>query len=624
MFRQSGVVIGILVALSAAPLISEAAIPQTEREALIALYQATNGDGWTNKDGWLNAAGTDFNDPGTECSWHGVYCGGSGTTVIALTLTFNNLEGSLPDDLSELPNLTYIAFSMNQLSGPFPLMLAGASGLRTLLIDNNQLSGPIPAAIGGFSALEGLSIAYNDFTGPLPEELFQLTNLGYLTVVGNKLTGPISPQIGQLTNLTSLALDEGCWNSFDPGLPEELGQLSGLQTLTWRCHDGNGPIPQWIGQLTELRTLDLAFTSFTGSIPPEIWSLSNLETLYLMGCNLTGEISPQIQQLSHLSWLGLYDNALTGQIPPELAQITSLHGLALSRNNLTGTIPAELGQLSSLTSLNLSGNPLTGQVPSELGQIGSTLQFLKLSSCKLSGEIPSALLDLTGLVEDGADIRWNGLYSNDPALVAFLDSKQIGGDWQSTQTAAPTGLTVSAAGDHTLWLEWSPIAYTADPGGYQASGMQVPGGAWAFLGQTQTKSATRFPVTGLQPQTPYDLRIATVTRPHPDNRFSVLSEPGPAAMATTSDVGCQLPVLEASSLCAPATLSVTSSHTSVEWSTGETTTSILVDPAADTWYWVATLGPGGCEEAATVLVRTCFFGDGLESGDLSAWSASSP
>jgi hypothetical protein len=503
-------------------------------------------------------------------------------------------------------------------------MLTQISGIRMLRIDNNELGGQVPATISNLSALTELSIAYNDFTGPLPEELFQLTDLSYLVLSGNQLTGPIAPQIAQLTNLTCLILDYGCWNSFDPGLPEEIGQLSGLQTLVWRCHDGDGPIPQWIDQLTELRTLDLGYTSFSGSIPPEIWSLSNLETLYLMGCHLTGEISPQIQQLAHLTWLSLGDNALAGQIPPEIAQLASLEGLLLHRNNLTGAIPAGIGQLPSLISLNLSGNPLTGQIPSELAQLGSTLQFLKLNSCKLSGEIPSALLDLTGLIDGQIDIRWNGLYSNDPALVAFLDSKQIGGDWQSTQTIAPTGLAVSAVGDHTLWLEWSPIAYTADPGGYQAFGMPVPDGAWTFMGQTRTKSATRFPVTGLQPQMPYDLRVATVTRPHPDNLFSVLSEPGPAVMTTTSDVGCQVPVIEASSLCAPATLSVTSSHTSVEWSTGETTTSILVDPTGDTWYWVATAGPGSCEEAAVVLVRACLFGDGFETGDHSAWSASSP
>ena len=48
---------------------AQAAIPQSEREALISLYNATNGDDWTNSDSWTGA-------PGTECDWHGVTCRG--------------------------------------------------------------------------------------------------------------------------------------------------------------------------------------------------------------------------------------------------------------------------------------------------------------------------------------------------------------------------------------------------------------------------------------------------------------------------------------------------------------------------------------------------------------------
>ena len=41
-------------------------IPTTECDALVALYNSTNGAGWTNNTGWLQ---TD-----TPCSWYGVTC----------------------------------------------------------------------------------------------------------------------------------------------------------------------------------------------------------------------------------------------------------------------------------------------------------------------------------------------------------------------------------------------------------------------------------------------------------------------------------------------------------------------------------------------------------------------
>jgi len=42
-------------------------IPVAERNALIELYNSTNGDSWLNKENWLG-------DAGSECAWYGVGC----------------------------------------------------------------------------------------------------------------------------------------------------------------------------------------------------------------------------------------------------------------------------------------------------------------------------------------------------------------------------------------------------------------------------------------------------------------------------------------------------------------------------------------------------------------------
>ena len=74
---------------------------------------------------------------------------------------------------------------------------------------------------------------------------------------------------------------------------------------------------------------------------------------------------------------------------------------------------------------------------------------------------------LTNLVDNNNDLRWNALYTSDPALRTFLNSKQSGGDWESTQTIAPTNLTVTVLSSTSVQLTWTPIAYTGDTGGYQ-------------------------------------------------------------------------------------------------------------------------------------------------------------
>jgi hypothetical protein len=327
--------------------------------------------------------------------------------------------------------------------------------------------------------------------------------------------------------------------------------------------------------------------------------------------------------LKSIELFSLELNQLSGEIPPEIGSLTSLMGIYLSSNQLSGEIPPEIGSLRKLEHLYLHWNRLSGPIPPEIGNL-SNLQSLYLHCNRLSGEIPTELGGLTNLspaipIPAGLDLRWNALYSNNTGLVTFLESKQSGGDWQSTQTVAPDGVTVISVGDHTAWLEWTPIIYTAHGGGYQVHSAELPGGAMVAGGWTDGKTATVFPMTGLQPGQSYDLLVGTLTDPHDNNPSTVVSELGAGQMVTTSDTGCAAPQVSVSSTC-PTVLTVVSSHGSYEWSTLETTTSIEVQPATATWYWVRAFGPGSCDEAVQVFVRSCIFSDGFESSDTSAWS----
>jgi len=207
-------------------------------------------------------------------------------------------------------------------------------------------------------------------------------------------------------------------------------------------------------------------------------------------------------------------------------------------------------------------------------------------------------------------------------LHAFLDKKNPG--WDETQTIAATNLTITSVSDRTAWLEWSPIIYTGDKGGYEVFSEEVFARTPASGGYTAAKSDTTYPVTGLVPGQAHDLTVITFTRPHEDNQNTVVSELTSPVMAATSDSGCAQPVVQSGSDW-PRTLTVTSSHDTFEWSTGETTSSILVSPSMPTWYWVRAWGPGPCDEAAVVFVApSAIFADGFEAGDTSAWASDMP
>jgi hypothetical protein len=92
-------------------------VPSQEHRVLMELFAATGGDSWSNRDGW-----------GTEkspCDWYGVWCdfldGDASRPVVAgLSLSLNNLAGTLPASLGELQHLHSLTVSGNRLSGKVP------------------------------------------------------------------------------------------------------------------------------------------------------------------------------------------------------------------------------------------------------------------------------------------------------------------------------------------------------------------------------------------------------------------------------------------------------------------------------------------------------------------------
>ena len=242
-----------------------------------------------------------------------------------------------------------------------------------------------------------LRLDSNQLTGKLPEELGQLTGLEELRLRNDQfsggVTGELPAELGKLSRLVELRLDG---NRLTGNLPVELGELRELRELHLQKNQLTGGLPAEFARLSHLRALVLFDNRLTGGIPAWLTRLSNLQELLLSENQLTGEILPELGRLTDLRLLTLGDNQLTGKIPEELGQLTRLHTLWLGNNQLTGEIPEELSRLSHLQSLFLSGNRLTGQIPAWLGQM-SRMDTLSLSHNRLTGPIPPELGQLTKL-----------------------------------------------------------------------------------------------------------------------------------------------------------------------------------------------------------------------------------
>ena len=350
--------------------------PETDRAALVALYNATDGENWLDRTNWLSDAPTG--------EWSGVTTNANGR-ITGLGLDNNQLSGEIPSELGNLTNLEYLSLYDNQLTGEIPAELGNLTNLEGLSLSSNQLTGEIPAELGNLTNLEEvLNLNNNQLTGSIPAELGNLTNLAGLALFSNQLTGEIPAELGDLANLEVLALGE---------IPAELGDLTYLEVLRLSSNQLTGEIPAELGNLTNLELLSLSSNQLTGEIPAELGNLTNLAGLALFSNQLTGEIPAELGDLTNLEWLQLHNNQLTGEIPAELGELTNLERLDLRTNQLTGEIPAELGNLTNLEGLFLYDNQLTGEIPAELGNL-TNLEGLFLYDNQLTGCIPEGLRNI--------------------------------------------------------------------------------------------------------------------------------------------------------------------------------------------------------------------------------------
>ncbi len=140
----------LCLAISAFVLLAQPmGFAQTDRDALISLYNATGGDSWSDKSGWKMAPTLEdgFNDdPCVAPLWLGVTC--EEDRVAYLDLSENKLTGLIPSELGDLSNLINLILDTNQLTGAIPDELGNLTNLRWLWLWSNQLTGSIPLELG--------------------------------------------------------------------------------------------------------------------------------------------------------------------------------------------------------------------------------------------------------------------------------------------------------------------------------------------------------------------------------------------------------------------------------------------------------------------------------------------
>jgi len=251
--------------------------PETDRAALIALYNATGGDHWHDNTNWLSQQ--------TVSTWFGVTTAENGC-VTRLDLESNSLTGELPPELGTLPGLLYLNLRNNNLTGQFPLEWENASNMTNLYISGNNFSGCFPNQFAHLEkgTLRGLYELITDLTTGVKIDV----RTAYCSDDGETSNGlyPLNSALSTPSNLSYTFQGSSIVLRWDPIAGADHYILYHDDVFDSRCRISDIGSPTFCRQLATVR----GETTYTHAEPP-----GGRNYYWVRACNSSG-CSPLITE----------------------------------------------------------------------------------------------------------------------------------------------------------------------------------------------------------------------------------------------------------------------------------------------------------------------------------------
>ncbi|KAL6126167.1 hypothetical protein ACLB2K_074218 [Fragaria x ananassa] len=342
-------------------------------------------------------------------------------------ISSNRLDGLVPSFLS---NASYLDLSDNKFSEMTSFLCSSNVKVSKFLdLSKNHIAGEVPDCWRQWVNLQLLDLSFNAFSGKIPPTIGYIHGIKTLKLRSNKLVGALPSSLKNCTSLNVIDLGN---NQLSSSVPDWIGaSLPDLVILMLQFNQLSGSLPSQLCHLPHLQILDVSVNEISGTIPK---CLNNLTSLAQEGnSNLTIRHSFNISQAEPPMTSLYYDDDATFMWKGTLASYKNTLGLVkridLSSNRLTGEIPSEITYLVGLVSLNLSNNSLSGQIPPDIGKLKS-LDSLDLSINKIGGGIPTSLAHIDRL--GAMNLSYNNLSGEIPTgtqLQGFTASSYIGNPW---------------------------------------------------------------------------------------------------------------------------------------------------------------------------------------------------
>ncbi|KAJ0768862.1 putative protein kinase RLK-Pelle-LRR-XI-1 family [Helianthus annuus] len=230
-----------------------------------------------------------------------------------LDLSSNRLSGNvsfqsnpIPHSVGSMVSLTLLDLSANQLNGSIPKELTNLQKLQTLNLSVNNFEGQLPSNFGNLSQLKILNLGMNSISGLIPLDIASLENIEHVDLSHNNLMGPVHPEFGKLTYLDFSS-----------------NKLSG--NVQFQCN------------ACYLRYLNLSMNLMTGAIT-SLLDCNYLRSLDITNNSFVGEELNRTE-FTELVILNQYPNNLTAIVPSHSSVQDRESGL--SCNALSGQSPCK-------------------------------------------------------------------------------------------------------------------------------------------------------------------------------------------------------------------------------------------------------------------------------------------
>ncbi|XP_076958815.1 putative inactive receptor kinase At2g26730 [Bidens hawaiensis] len=162
-----------------------------------------------------------WNSTAFVCTWRGVTCDTTNTSIISLRLPGARLVGKIPaNTIGTLTNLRVLSLRSNGLSGNIPSDFSQLNLLRSVYLQNNKFSGGFPVSLTEVISVERLDLSGNQFSGEIPFGVNNWKKLTQLSLQNNTFSGEI-PNIN-VASINELNLSN---NNLNGSIPKGLARF---------------------------------------------------------------------------------------------------------------------------------------------------------------------------------------------------------------------------------------------------------------------------------------------------------------------------------------------------------------------------------------------------------------